>query len=253
MAKAVGRRKTKRSLHTLSQGSLEQKALAGDLHAWNVLVERQIVRRMVIEPEPLVRDHYVLLESGLWLRFLKEDERVTFLIEIRGDTSFEMERQSWQAIDTWRRLLGEWQGSTWRDMADGWLCAYLAQEHRGRKSYATLAQELNDLIARMLSWIVNDEKAMQAATEAGQLRSDIDRLAWRNEHKSWSFGTDYAQQLLRAMGLSDADIERYIQDGLQRLKNGQHAFLVGDAPIERDHVISRVRAWRSRQGGIEAM
>ena len=237
MTEEPGRRKHDRSLYTLSQGSLEKKALSGDLQAWNVLVERQIVCRMVMEPELLLRDHYVLLENGLWLRFFKEDKRVTLLVEVRGDTSLE----------------GEWQGSTWRETADGWLSAYLAQEHRGGKSYAVLARELNDLVARMLSWVVNDEKAMKAATEAGQLRSDMDQLVWRNEHRGWSYGTEYVRQVLRAMWLSDTDIERYIQDGLQHLRNGRHAFQDGDAPIERDHIISRVRAWRRRQGGIQAI
>jgi hypothetical protein len=121
---------------------------------------------MITEPESLLRDHYVRVENGLRLRFFKEHGRVTLLVEVGQDTSLEMLRQSWRAIDTWRRLLQEWQGSIWWDTDDGWLFESLAQEHRGGKSYAALAQELNDLLMLMLSWAVKDEEAMQAANEA---------------------------------------------------------------------------------------
>lgn len=51
------------------------------------------------------------------------------------------------------------------------------------------------------------------------------------------------------MGLAGDDIKVWIRDALERLYDGKPAFEAGNVPITRDHVISRLRAFRAITGG----
>lgn len=233
-------------LHTLSPSSLQRLALAGNNQAWDLLVNRQMVRAMAMDPAPRLRDHRIPLDDGLWLHFRKEDGRVTLLVEIGEHTSRASLNRWWCAIDTWRECLRTWQRSNWADGDDGWLFGSLDRDHQERQPYARIAQQLNDLIAWMLTEVLSEEHAIQAVVDAGEIQTNRDRFQWRVEKGKLQLGLGHARQILQAMGFAETDIDVWIQDTLQSLRTGQPAFPSGQGPISRDHVISRLKAWRAR-------
>lgn len=184
-------------LHTLSPSSLQRLALAGNNQAWDLLVNRQMVRAMAMDPASRLRDHRIPLDDGLWLHFRKEDGRVTLLVEIGEHTSRASLNRWWCAIDTWRECLRTWQRSNWADGDDGWLFGSLDRDHQERQPYARIAQQLNDLIAWMLTEVLSEEHAIQAVVDAGEIQTNRDRFQWRVEKGKLQLGLGHAAKFFK--------------------------------------------------------
>lgn len=59
---------------------------------------------------------------------------------------------------------------------DGCLLTSLYQDQQEGQSYATIAQQLNDLVAWMLSKVLSEEQAIQTAVDAGEIQTNWDRF-----------------------------------------------------------------------------
>jgi hypothetical protein len=127
------------------------------------------------------------LGKDLLLHFRKDTDtcgRVEMLLEIGEHTSESTIRLHWKEIDQWRGWLLTWQGP-WCIGGRGGLFYRLHVDNTLGQSYDRLAKRLNKTVAVELATCIEDERALQQAVKAGEIRETSTLLdTLERQHKT---------------------------------------------------------------------
>ncbi len=194
-------------------------------------------------------------------------------LELAEDTTVDDIRGAWYVISEWKRRLYTWQGPC-KESDPGSLYRQLYDNHKKGLSYQRLADQLNDDVVRWLRGYFLYKQEFEKNKDRFGLHAlptypltlgtpEFERIMAFNEYISekmsaqkiegieptgWAVGLGGAIELLQFMGLSEIDAQEWCQEILANLEAGKPPCLLGGGPITKDHVISRIRAWRQKIG-----
>jgi hypothetical protein len=179
----------------------------------------------------------ICLGDEVWVHFQKHHDVVQMFVEIRSPFSFEKIKAHRKEIEVWHDRLQNLQGPLSDGGKDLLFFSFHMRNLHG-ESYQCLTDMLNVKIAEeLVSW--KDQQSREGAFVAqfrGQLRITVD-------FSGCLYGG--AAVWMRAMGFTEEEIMICCEAALENIAHNKPAFLPGE-PISRDHVISRLRAWRVR-------
>lgn len=200
----------------------------------------QCLSTLAAQFEAANRDLATASQSGIPIRIIEWDNRLHLLLEIREESTHQDLRDAlWLAI-AWKERLLAWQGP-WMG---GGRVAFMEELHRRhrppRRSYAVVAEEINQMLASSLQAYYRFFQAFLDARDTFQTMGDY--LDWVDRTPG-KFGLEHARDVLEDLGYNSSQIDEVITPALRRIEAGSTPFQPGE-PIARDKVRELLRSWR---------
>ncbi len=201
----------------------------------------------------------VFFESALWIRFQRESGHIHMSLQFPPHRRISLDdiREAWPAIAEWQKRLEAHQGP-WQNGGEGRLFGLLHTLHEDGVSYAQLAEYVNRCVVRDLrEYLVFRRSGQEAFGLLDEELRALDQYVYLGADAPCTpltgnqFGREHAMSTLVAMGLSEAEASEWCDAILENLAAGEAAYEEGGGPVARDHIISRLRAWRARPGVVK--
>jgi hypothetical protein len=181
-------------------------------------------------------------KSRVFIHAIELDGRLKIMLEVDEDTTQEQIRRAAPYALKLRDRLFDFQGA-WMLGGRNEFFERLSYLHEGGMIYAEIAERLNARVAEHLreAVIFSDELSRVAPN----LKTQLDYLEWstspEQKHNPYSF--DHAKDILQTIGLKEKDIDEWLKDGVENIRNGKEPFSNG--PITRQDVVEKLRTWRN--------
>ncbi len=185
------------------------------------------------------REYLSRTDKSLWERFVSQGTvlviplddygAMTVIAVEEGTTSIDIRNNATLALQI-RDKVQEFQGY----MLPGGASDILAEFNYG-KSYAEIAEWLNERLKRYLTDILNALSINIDLVDSAPIRENYDQ----------------AREILMALRFNPAMIDDLLWEWLDHL-NCRETFFARDMPIDRDKVISAIKYWRNKPIGTVA-
>jgi len=227
----------KKTYWAYTDTELEGLIARGDAQAEHVLKEMSMVFHFVTGwDNPFLSVSIAKQPDEAWLLFHREGKYSRMYLEIGPETTVEKIKALWPELKDVRRFLESLQGPY--PGARRWgLFEQFATQQDQRKSAAAIAMDLNQTVASFLGEHVRFLARLQRDPPTNPLNSNRVR-DWAEQNLA------FGKKFLRLMGVPDLD--GWVKDALENLRNGEPAFSGKAAPITAKLVQARIREWKKK-------